>query len=147
MAVKRSVEGLKKNAEKKRQETFEKVEKGIQRLIKEKRTINFNTVAEASGVSKAWLYKEEGVRNRIEYLREQSGSKKRLPARQRASDASKGALIRTLKERVKKLEAENKDLRRQNEVASGHILRVRDLEKDVQRLKAANERFQQHPQP
>ena len=146
MAVKRSVEGLRENAQKKRKEAFKRVERGIQQLIKENHTINFNTVAETSGVSKAWLYKEKDVRNRIEHLREQSGSKKRLPAKQRASDASKVALIRTLKERIKRLESHNKDLRRQNEVASSHILKVRDLEKEVQRLQSDNERLRQRAQ-
>lgn len=147
MTIKRSVEGLKKNAEKKRQEAFEKTEKGIQQLIKEKRPINFNTVAQASGVSKAWLYKEPEVKARIEHLREQANRKKGVPIKQRASDTSKDALIRTLRARVKRLEAENKDLRMQNEVAYGHVLKVRDLEKEIQHLRSANERLRQQSTP
>lgn len=147
MAVKRSVEGLRRNAQKKRQETFERVEKGIQQLVKEKRVINFNTVAESSGVSKAWLYKEADIRDRIEQLRAQSsGSKKKPPIKQRASDASKDALLKIMRERIKRLEAENKDLRRQNEVAYSHVLKARDLEKEVQRLNAHIERLQQQTQ-
>ncbi|MGB3310359.1 MAG: DUF6262 family protein [Nodosilinea sp.] len=143
MAVKRSVEGLQRNAQKKRQETFERVEKGIQQLVKEKRVINFNTVAEASGVSKAWLYKESDIRDRIEQLRAQSSGSKKPPVKQRASDASKDALLKTMRERIKRLEAENKDLRRQNEVAYSHVLKARDLEKEVQRLNAHIERLHQ----
>ncbi|MBD2107281.1 DUF6262 family protein [Nodosilinea sp. FACHB-13] len=144
MAVERSVDGLRRSAQRKHQEALEKVEKGIQSLVKDKRPINFNTVAEAAGVSKAWLYKEADVKARIEQLRAQSsGSKKQPPVNQRASDASKDALLRTMKERIKRLEAENKDLRRQNEVAYSHVLKARDLEKEVQRLNAHVERLQQ----
>ncbi|MBW4460122.1 MAG: hypothetical protein KME47_07785 [Nodosilinea sp. WJT8-NPBG4] len=148
MAVKRSVDGLRRSAQQKHQEALEKVEKGIQSLIKDKRPINFNAVAEASGVSKAWLYKEADIKDRIEQLRAQSsGSKRQPPANQRASDASKDALLKTMRERIKRLEAENNDLRRQNEVAYSHVLKARDLEKEVQRLSAHIERLQRQPQP
>jgi len=45
MTVQRNVEGLRQNAQKKRQEALEKVEQGIRKLLKEGRTVNFNTVA------------------------------------------------------------------------------------------------------
>lgn len=141
LKAKRNTDGLRQNAQKKRQESFDKVEQGIQRLIKEKGRINFNTVAAASGVSKAWLYKEPTVKARIEHLRQQSTGKTQQPVKQRASDDSKNAVIRTLKERIKKLETENRDLRKQNEVAYGHVLRVHELEAEVARLKAGNERL------
>lgn len=144
MAVKRSVEGLRKNAQKKREETFEKVEKGIQRLIKEKRSITFNAVAEASEVSKTWLYKEPKVKERIEHLRSQSTGKKQIPPKQRASDSSLKAMVQTLKARVQKLEAENRDLRRQNQVAYGQILRLREVEQQSKRLEVENSKLRSH---
>lgn len=144
MAVKRSVEGLRRNAQKKKQETLEKAKKGIQSLVKDKRPINFNTVAEASGVSKAWLYRETDIKDQIKQLRAQSsGSKKQLPANQQASDATKDAWIKKLRDSNKRLQAENKDLRRQNEVNGGYFLKARELEKEVQRLNAHVERLQQ----
>ncbi|MEO0828122.1 MAG: DUF6262 family protein [Cyanobacteria bacterium J06635_15] len=141
MKAKRNTEGLAKSAELKRQECFEKVDKGIKQLLKEKRTINFNAVAEASGVSKAWLYKEPEVKSRIEHLRNQSRQGKRLPRKISASEASLKALNDTLRARVKKLDAENRDLRRQNEVAYAQVIRVRELEKQVERLEAENRRL------
>ena len=118
MTTQRNVEGLRQNAQRKRQEALEKVEQGIRQLIKEGKTLNFNTVAQAADVSKAFLYKEPEIKERIEQLRLQ-GTKKAPELKQRASDASKDAIIRNLRERVKKLEAEVKDLRKQNEVAYG----------------------------
>jgi hypothetical protein len=141
MAVKRSVEGLRRNAQRKRQEAFEKVERGIQKLIREKQPINFNAVAEASGVSKAWLYKQPEIKERIEHLRSQSTGKKQIPPRQRASDASLKAMVQTLKARIQRLEAENRDLRQQNQVAYGQILRLREVEQQSKRLEAENSRL------
>lgn len=150
MARQTNVEGLRKNAQKKRQEALEKVDKGIQQLIKEKRTINFNTVATASGVSKAYLYKEPDIKARIEKLRQKYTGPKKLPVKQRASDGSKNAIIQTLRERIKKLEAENRELRRQNEVSGGQMLLVSELRQKLARCKAENERLRQRksdPEP
>jgi translation initiation factor 2B subunit (eIF-2B alpha/beta/delta family) len=119
-------EALRRSADRKRQETLEKAERGIQQLIKDKKPINFNTVAEVSEVSRAWLYSEPEVKSRIEALRKQSAQKKEVPIKQRPSEVSKAVLIRTLKERIKRLDIENKDLRRQNEVTYGHVQKVRD---------------------
>lgn len=76
MRHQRNVEGLRSYAQQKRQESFEKVDQGIKQLLRAGRSINFNTVAEASGVSKAWLYKEPDIKARIEQLREQGVTKK-----------------------------------------------------------------------
>ncbi len=139
MKAKRNTDGLRENAQAKRKEAFDKVEKGIQQLIKEKRPINFNQVAEASGVSKAWLYKEPEVKARIDHLRAQSKQGKKLPRKISATEASTKALNATLQARVRKVETENRDLRRQNEVAYGQVIRVRELERQVERLKAENQ--------
>lgn len=49
----RNTEGLKEFAEKKNQETIEKVNKAIDKLKRSKtKTINFKTVAEEAGVSR-----------------------------------------------------------------------------------------------
>lgn len=55
----------------KSQEASQKVDHAIQRLIKTKVKINFNQVAMESGVSKAFLYNNQEIRNRIEGLRKQ----------------------------------------------------------------------------
>lgn len=140
MKHQRNVDGLRQNAQKKRQESFKKVDRGIEQLIKDGKPISFTTVEEASGVSKAWLYKEAEVKARIEHLRSQTNSKKQAPSpKHRLSDASKDAIITTLKERAKKVEHRNRELSRQNEVFGGQVLRVRELEQQIKRLQAENE--------
>ena len=66
----KNTEGLKKFAEKKNQETIEKVNKAIDKLKRSKtKTINFKTVAEEAGVSKATLYNNDILKERILSLR------------------------------------------------------------------------------
>ena len=85
--------------------------------------INFNTVSEEAGVSKAWLYREEGIAERIKRLRVQKSLKsgKTSDKSAKPSDASKDALLTTLKERVKELETENKSLKEQVEALYGRL--------------------------
>jgi len=138
MVIERNVEGLAIAAQKKRQEALEKVKRGIQKLIKEEKVINFNTVAQASGVSKAWLYKELEIKAQIEHLRTNNSKTKEIPPKQKSSDASKDAIIKTLKERIKKLEAENRGLRDQHEAIYGRILQASEIEHRLERLEAEN---------
>lgn len=137
MTINRNTEGLRQNAQKKRQEALDKVEQGIRQLLKEGRAINFNTVAQVADVSKAFLYKEPEIKERIEQLRQQ-GTKKTPELKQKASDTSKDAMIRTLRDRIKKLEQHNRNLSQQNEVFAGQVLRVCELERQLARLQAEN---------
>lgn len=139
----RNTEGIKAAAQKKREAAFAKTEEAIKTLIREKKPVNFESVAEAAGVTRAWLYKQPEIRSRIEFLRQQQSPKKALPPALKASDASKDAVIKTLKQRIKKLEDENKELRRQVEVAYGLMqpealesfdLEILELRKENQRL-------------
>ncbi|MBL1177134.1 DUF6262 family protein [Pantanalinema sp. GBBB05] len=143
MKHQRNVEGLRQNAQKKRQESFEKVDRAIQTLLKEGRPINFVNVEEVSGVSKAWLYKEPEVKARIEHLRAQGGEKQAAKPQQKMSDASKDSIIATLKLRIAKLDQRNRELSQQNEVFGGQVLRVRELEQQVKRLQTENTMLQQ----
>lgn len=66
----KNVKGLQEFAEKKNQETIEKVNKAIDKLKRSRtKKINFKTVAEESGVSKATLYNNAILKERILSLR------------------------------------------------------------------------------
>lgn len=139
MKATRNVDGLRQNAQKKRQEALNKVEQGIRQLLKEGKPINFQSVAGAANVSKAFLYKEPDIKERVEQLRQQ-GAEKKPELRQKASDASKDSMIRTLRERLKKLEAENQELRKQVEVAYGlaHSNTLESIETEIFDLQKQN---------
>ena len=103
--------------EQRRQKTNQRVDEAIKRLALAQEPINFNSVSKESGVSKATLYNHDTIRERIEWLRtqqEQSPTPKQLK-RERTED-TKDALIESLKSRLKRLEAENKQLKEQIKV-------------------------------
>jgi uncharacterized protein YceH (UPF0502 family) len=72
-------------------------------------------------VSTAWLYQHPEIRERIEHLREQRSLHAGSAPKMRASDASKDAMQTALRQRVKQLEAENRELKQQLEVVYGQL--------------------------
>ena len=94
--------------------TQEKVDKAIQRLIKAQKAINFNSVANESGVTKKTLYDNNDIRERIETLRyQQSQVPTPSQVKREMNDNNKDAIIASLKRKIKRLEEENKELREQ----------------------------------
>ncbi|TKI81001.1 transposase, partial [Bacillus wiedmannii] len=84
--------------------------------------INFNSVASEAGVAKATLYNHSDLRERIETLRQQqSQSLTQQQIKRKMNDNNKEALIESLKRKNKKLEEENKKLRKQLKVAYAEV--------------------------
>jgi inosine-uridine nucleoside N-ribohydrolase len=123
MTHKRNTQGLINNAQKKRRDTIKKAEKTIEALLRAKKNVNFVSVSKAANVSKAWLYKENSIADRIFHIRNQQKTVNAIAPKssQQASDSSKDAIIKTLKERIKKVEKENCELKKQLEVTYGQI--------------------------
>src|SRR5699024_11800013 len=81
-------------------------------MIKEKKVINYNTVSKESKISKSFLYKNDGIRKKIDMLRnEQSKLKSVVNHKPNTSDKSKDIIIESLKFKIEQLEKENKDLK------------------------------------
>ncbi len=138
MMHERNVKGLCESAKQRSQETLKRTDEAINRLVKQGKAITFQSVARAAGVSVAYLYKYDSIKQRIDQLRKQQYPIKGLPPKQQASDDSKMAIIKTLKERIRKLEAENKELRDHIEVAQGLAMQISDLKQQLEALKAEN---------
>jgi len=119
--VERNIEGLLRSAQQRHQQVIQRADEGIRRLLQEGRPVNFNTVAQIAHVSTAWLYQHVEIRGRIEHLREQRSAQVGSTPKMKASDASKDAIQAALRQRVKQLEAENRELKQQLEVVYGQI--------------------------
>lgn len=132
----RNVEGLRATAQQRADATRSRVEETLQLLLREQRPINFKSVAEAAQVSTAWLYQHDDIKQRIEHLRGQQLPKPKawIPPQTRASDASKDHLIRSLSERLKRVEAENEELRKALKAAWGYKLSGMPLPDTMKRL-------------
>lgn len=117
----RNIDGLRAHAQQKAVDTTHRAEAAIAHLLKEQRPVNFKAVAETAGISTAWLYGNEALKQRITYLRMQQVPtvQVKIPQREQASSASKDAMIAALRQRIKKLEEENRMLKQQVEVANG----------------------------
>ncbi len=117
----RNVEGLRTTAQKKAEVTQQQAEAALALLIKEQRPITFKAVAQTAGISTAWLYGNEAIKQRIMHLRSQHMPKVqgKIPPREQASSASKDAMIVALQKRVREQAEEIKQLKRQVEAAYG----------------------------
>ena len=115
-------EQLKRLHEQRRAKTEQRVDEAIKRLIKTQKAINFNSVANESGVTKATLYNNQEIKERIEGLRLQQ-SKVPTPAqvKREMDDNNKDAIIASLKRKIKKLEEENKRLKEQVKISYADI--------------------------
>lgn len=114
--------GLLIHSKNKSKNVLKKVDDTIKRMIKDQVNINFNTVSLESGVSKAFLYKNMELRNRIEMLRrQQEGLSSPKQVKRNMSDASKDVIIASLRNRIMNLETENKQLKEQLKIHFGQV--------------------------
>ena len=68
----RNTTGIAAHAQKRKEQKRKGVEEAITTLLREQKPVNFNTVAKVATVSKAYLYSQPDLRERIEALRQQS---------------------------------------------------------------------------
>jgi len=120
MTHKRNTSGLMKAAEERHKLVLKRANAAITQLKQNGAKINFNTVAKTAKVSIAWLYKERTISKRIRelrgivYLRDTANSSDRITIDQEA-------LVIKLRKKIKQLQMENRDLRRQLEVVYGEL--------------------------
>lgn len=100
---------------------LQRTDEALGRLAQAGQPVNFRRVAEAAGVSAAWLYKEPAVKARIEQLRAQGVPPIARAPQHRASEASKEAMLAALRQRVTRLEQENRALKQKVEAAYGQL--------------------------
>jgi intracellular sulfur oxidation DsrE/DsrF family protein len=116
----RNTTGIVAHAQARRMHKHKGVEEAIATLLREQKPINFHIVAKAACVSKAYLYSQPDLRERIEALRQQ-GMEQMVHERAAHSpgktDASRDLVILAKDRRIKELEAENQKLQQQLKVA------------------------------
>lgn len=107
---------------KRRANTHKKVDEAIQRLIRLNKYINFNSVSQESGLTKATLYNNKDIRERIETLRyQQVQVPSPAQVKREMDENNKDAIIASLKRKIKKLEGENKQLKEQLKISYADI--------------------------
>ncbi|MBD2777072.1 DUF6262 family protein [Iningainema tapete] len=135
-------DGLRSAAEQKKNDALERTDKAISQLVKEGKKINFHTVAKTAGVSVAYLYKHDSIKQRIDQLRKQQSPIKGL-AQPSTSDDSKKAIITALKKRISDLQAENRGLRDHLEVVQGIAMQVTEYFQQIEALNVENSKLKE----
>ena len=119
--------GLLAHAQRKSQQTQQRVHQVIDQLLRGQQIVNFNTVAKAANVTKSYLYAHQDVRERIEALRTQQGQERierqwaERQQHQARTDKTKDVLLAAKDRRIKALEAENRKLKEELKVARGKL--------------------------
>lgn len=117
---KRNTTGITAHAQRRKEQKRKGVEDTITALIREQKPINFHTVAKRAAVSKAYLYGQQDIRERIDALRLQETEQRvreRVVQPAGKTDASRDLVILAKDRRIKALEAENQKLQQQLKVA------------------------------
>jgi small-conductance mechanosensitive channel len=135
----KKIEALQGAATQKAQDTADRVEKALEKMIKEGLTINFRTVAETANVSTAYLYQKLELKERIETLRYQQKNQAKPKQAPIASDNSKTVIINNLREEIKRLRVEKDELNKINQSLTGRLYKLQSAENLVERLSKENE--------
>ncbi len=118
----RNTAGLMAHTRSRKEAKRKRVEEAITALLREHKVVNFNAVATAAGVSKAYLYSQPQFRERIDALRQQELEQKvreRVAPSAGKTDGSRDLVILAKDRRIKELEAANRELQGQLKVALG----------------------------
>lgn len=127
----KNTDGLKAYAEKKNQETIDRVNEAIDRLKRSSsRPINFKTVAEAAGVSKATLYNNDILKERILSLR---AMKKGIRTQGVAAALNDQKQLQA--EKIKQLYKEINNLREDKQKLIVQLVLMEELKDENQKLR------------
>jgi hypothetical protein len=134
----RKIEALQEAAAQKARESEERVEKALEKMIKQGQKITFATVAQVANVSTAYLYKQPDLRSRIETLRDQQKQRSKPKQPPPASDNSKAVIIQNLRAENKRLRGQIDEIRKINESLTGKLYQLQSSQNLADRLRAEN---------
>lgn len=132
------INNLRTTQKQRQEDARNRVYKAIDRLQKLNAKINFHTIAREAQVSVSYLYKYPEIKQQIGELRSKQNSLPVSPVA-KANSTSHGKVVTRLQEKIKKLEAENKELKRKCEALAGQVYRSHHLQAQIERLQEQNE--------
>ena len=127
--------------EQRKQDCLERTEKAIAKLSETHQKLSFANVAREAGVSISYLYKYPEIKARVQDLRKQQKQAANPSQSQPRSDKSSQVIIGQLRDRIKTLLWENKELKKQNEALTGRLYSLGSTQDLIERLNADNSRL------
>lgn len=138
--IKIGTENLLKAQSFRKDDAREKALQAIKNLENRGAKVTFRSVAREANLSVSYLYKYNEIKQHIAETRNNQGS---LPRQlQPKTDSSYSKILARLKERVRKLEEENKNLKGINKGLAGKVHRIHFLGDQVERQKQIIEDLQ-----
>lgn len=135
------IAALNETQEQRRQEYLDKTEKAIIKLSQTNQKLSFANIAREANVSISYLYKYPEIKQRIKYLRRQQEENAKSVKPQLRTEKSSQTIINQLKNRIKSLEWEKKELKKQNEALTGRLYEMGRNQDLLDRLKAESIRL------
>ena len=127
--------------EQRKQDCLDRTDKAIAKLSQTNQKLSFANIAREAGVSVSYLYKYPEIKERVQNLRKQQEQAAKPARPQPRSDKSSQVIIGQLRNRIKSLEWEKKELKKQNEALTGRLYTMGSTQDLLDRLKAENRRL------
>ena len=126
---------LREAQKQRRQQKKEQVLRAIQEILKSGKPLNFPTIASVAGCSVSYLYKWPEISAYIHDLQNQKAQQLHELEIHEPGPHSLKTIYESSKERIRELEAENRELKRQNEKLRGYVAEIFELQDECQRLR------------
>ena len=128
---------LRRTQAKRKEQKKEQVLKAIAEIQKQKKPLTFKNIATVAGCSVSYLYKWDDVKAYIHELQKQKETTLNSLEEPEGKDRphSLKTLHQVAKDKIRKLEGEIRELKRQNEVLRGHVAEIYEIRDENERLK------------
>ena len=133
----KQAEVLRRTQAKRKEQKKEQVLKAIQELQKQKKPLTFKNIATVAGCSVSYLYKWDDIKAYIHELQQQKETTLNSLEEPEGKDRphSLKTLHQVAKDKIRKLEDEIKELKRQNEILRGHVAEIYEMRDENERLR------------
>ena len=133
----KQAEVLRRTQAKRKEQKKEQVLKAIQEILKEKKPLTFKNIATVAGCSVSYLYKWDDIKAYIHELQQKKETT--LNSLEEPEGKERPHSLKTLhqvaKDKIRKLEEEIRELKRQNEVLRGHVAEIYEIRDENERLR------------
>ena len=131
----KQAEVLRRTQAQRKEQKKEQVLKAVQEIMAQKKSLTFANIAKVAGCSVSYLYKWDEIKAYIHELQQKKNTQLNPLEEPEARPNSLKTLHEVARQRIKNLEAEIKDLKRQNEKLRGHVVEIYELRDECERLR------------
>ncbi len=131
----KQAEVLRRTQAKRKEQKKEQVLKAVAEIQKQKKPLTFKNIATVAGCSISYLYKWDEIKAYIHELQQKKETTlNSLEEDSKHRPHSLKTLHQVAKDKIRKLEAEIKELKHQNEILRGHVAEIYEIRDENARL-------------